>query len=170
MRGNACVGGTSCRVVGRGCDNSLVVFCQAVRISPIFGKYIFVYSQLINAMIHRFHLDISGILKSISCMPLQFLVQSTTSEPLSSHQSISLSSSAPPISPSGVRFPSAMRIQSSPEAPRGALNNFNNLRRRMRNGADGNTFTTLVKAATVVDGGGLTAEKLALISGKVVEH
>jgi hypothetical protein len=40
----------------------------------------------------------------------------------------------------------------------------------MRNGADGNTFTTLVKAATVVDGGGLTAEKLALISGKVVEH
>ena len=63
-----------------------------------------------------------------------------------------------------------MRIQSSPEAPRGALNNFNNLRRRMRNGADGNTFTTLVKAATVVDDGGLTAEKLALISGKVVEH
>ena len=35
----------------------------------------------------------------------------------------------------------------------------------MRNGADGNTFTTLVKASTfVVDGGGLTAEKLALIS------
>ena len=95
----------------------------------------------------------------------QFLMQSTTSEPFSNHQSISLSSSAPPISPSGTSFPSAMRIQSSPEAPRGALNNFNNLRRKMRNGADGNTFTASVKGNNlVVDGGGLTAEKLALIS------
>jgi hypothetical protein len=65
-----------------------------------------------------------------------------------------------------------MRIQSSPEAPRGALNNFNSLRRRIRNGADDNTFTTSVKASTfVVDGGGATAEKLALISmGGVIEH
>ena len=64
-----------------------------------------------------------------------------------------------------------MRIQSSPETPRGALNNFNSLRRRIRNGADDNTFTTLVKASTfVVDGGGETAEKPALISMGVIEH
>lgn len=41
----------------------------------------------------------------------------------------------------------------------------------MRNDADGNTFTTLVKPSTfVVDGGGLTVEKLALISEKMIEH
>jgi len=118
-----------------------------------------VYSQLINIMIH------CSYLICVVYFIFQFLVQSTTSEPFSNHQSISLSSSAPLISPSGTSFPSAMRIQSSPSLPRGALNSFNSLRRRMRNGADGNTFTTLVRASTsVVDDGGLTAEKLALIS------
>src|SRR5579863_9933479 len=57
---------------------------------------------------------------------IHILGQSTTSEPLSNHQSTSLSSSAPPVSPRGANSPSAMRIHSSPSVPRGVLNNFSN--------------------------------------------
>ena len=94
-----------------------------------------------------------------------YLVQSTISEPLSSHQSISLSSFPPPVPPRGASSPFTMRIHNSPSVPRGTLNNFINFRHRMRRGADGNTLTVWVKASAVgIDGGGLTDERLALIS------
>ena len=49
------------------------------------------------------------------------------------------------------------------------MNNFNNFRRRMRRGADGNTFTVSVEAsANGVGDGGLTDERLALISAEVI--